>query len=50
MPPLVPGLLLVQRRTTKKGVVELSHLFSDPSPNGAQLEPGLGPNCGQTVH
>ena len=26
-----------RRRKTKKGVVDLSHLFSDPSPNGAQL-------------
>ena len=34
---------------SKKGVVELSHLFSDPSPNGAQLEPWirslLWPDC-----
>ena len=50
MPPLVPGLLLVQEKNDqKKGVVELSHLFSDPSPNGAQLEPWirslLWPDC-----
>ena len=37
-----------RRRKTKKGVVDLSHLFSDPSPNGAQLGPCeslLWPDC-----
>ena len=54
MPPKVPGLHRCYqqwRRQTKKGVVSLSHLFSDPGPNGAQLESSADdPYCGQTVH
>ena len=48
-PHWFPDSCSYRRRTTKKGVVELSHLFSDPSPNGAQLEPWirslLWPDC-----
>ena len=40
-PHWFPDSCSYRRRTTKKGVVELSHLFSDPSPNGAQLEPWI---------
>ena len=39
-------------RKTKEGVVDLSHLFSDPSPNGAQLGPcetSLWPDCSESA-
>ena len=48
-PPKVPGLHRCYqqwRRQTKKGAVSLSHLFSDPGPNGAQLESSADdPSC-----
>ena len=46
-----PSLLPTTGRQTKKGVVSLSHLFSDPGPYRAQLESSAeDPYCGQTEH
>ena len=52
MPPLVPGLQFPKTgEDNPKKVDSLGHLFSDPSPNGAQLgSPAGDPHCGQTVH
>ena len=49
-PHWFPDSCSYRRRTTKNGVVELSHLFSDPSPNGAQLEPWIRSLLATAVH